>query len=276
MLFSTTEPAVILSKDIAVSPFLGAPATSKRVNISSLAEQQSWRAARRGRLGHVGAPGAQIDRLIFYGHAESKKSFEKDNTGVTSHVCLLGWKLEIVLGTGFPLIPEETIWLCGCLKIVTGGFPGATVVMNLLANAGDKRPLQVAVRLCILLYSMVQSTTVQYLYFKPRMSRSKCKSSGDIAGTTVLFKDSLMKKLIKYNPKYEFTTLEPSGQLNIDFKSNRKPKASKQIAHLLGEENLASGIECGQRKRVTLQGINPSRYHLTHVVKVGITSDNSG
>jgi hypothetical protein len=28
--------------------------------------------------------------------------------------------------------------LCGCLKIVTGGFPGATVVMNLLANAGDK------------------------------------------------------------------------------------------------------------------------------------------
>lgn len=63
MLFSTTEPAVILSRDIAVSPFLGAPATSKRVNISSLAEQQSWRAARRGRLGHVGAPGAQVSQL---------------------------------------------------------------------------------------------------------------------------------------------------------------------------------------------------------------------
>ena len=27
--------------------------------------------------------------------------------------------------------------LCGCLKIVTGGSPSATVVMNLLANAGD-------------------------------------------------------------------------------------------------------------------------------------------
>lgn len=63
MLFSTTEPAVILSKDIVVSPFLGAPATSKRVNMSSLVEQQSWRAARRGRLGHVGAPGAQVSQL---------------------------------------------------------------------------------------------------------------------------------------------------------------------------------------------------------------------
>ena len=30
--------------------------------------------------------------------------------------------------------------------------------------------------------------------------------------------DSLMKKLIKYNQIHEFTTLEPSGQLNIDFK----------------------------------------------------------
>ena len=29
---------------------------------------------------------------------------------------------------------------------------------------------------------------VQYLYFKPRMSGSKCKSSNDVAGTTVLFK----------------------------------------------------------------------------------------
>ena len=29
---------------------------------------------------------------------------------------------------------------------------------------------------------------VQYLYFKPRMSGSKRKSSDDVAGTTVLFK----------------------------------------------------------------------------------------
>ena len=49
-------------------------------------------------------------------------------------------------------------------------------------------PLQVVVLLCTLLYSTVQSTVVQYLYFKPRMSGSKHKSSGDVAHTTVLFK----------------------------------------------------------------------------------------
>ena len=59
-------------------------------------------------------------------------------------------------------------------------------------------PLQVAVLLCTLLYSIVDSTVVQYLYFKPRMSGSKRKSSSDVAGTakkhqllyctTVLFK----------------------------------------------------------------------------------------
>ena len=48
MLFSTTGPAVVLSRDLVVSPFLGAPATSRRVNMSSLVEQQSWEAARKG------------------------------------------------------------------------------------------------------------------------------------------------------------------------------------------------------------------------------------
>ena len=44
--------------------------------------------------------------------------------------------------------------------------------------------LQVVVLLCTLLYSstVLLSTVVQYLYFKPRMSRSKCKSSSDVAG----------------------------------------------------------------------------------------------
>ena len=46
-------------------------------------------------------------------------------------------------------------------------------------------PLQVVVLLCTLLYCTVQGTVVQYLYFKPRMSGSKHKSSGDVAGTTV-------------------------------------------------------------------------------------------
>ena len=46
----------------------------------------------------------------------------------------------------------------------------------------------VVVASCILLCSTIESTVVQYLYFKSRMSRSKHKSSGDIVGTTVLFK----------------------------------------------------------------------------------------
>ena len=41
---------------------------------------------------------------------------------------------------------------------------------------------------CTLLCSTVQCTVVQYLYCKPRMSGRKCKSSGEVAGTTVLFK----------------------------------------------------------------------------------------
>ena len=32
-------------------------------------------------------------------------------------------------------------------------------------------------------YSTIWITVVQYLYFKPRMARSKHKSNGDVAGT---------------------------------------------------------------------------------------------
>ena len=40
---------------------------------------------------------------------------------------------------------------------------------------------------CVL-YSIVQSIVVQCLYFNPRVSGSKRKSGGDVAGTPVLFK----------------------------------------------------------------------------------------
>ena len=49
-------------------------------------------------------------------------------------------------------------------------------------------PLQVVLLLCTFLYSTLYSTVVQYLYFKPKMSRSKHKSSSDVAGATVHFK----------------------------------------------------------------------------------------
>ena len=41
---------------------------------------------------------------------------------------------------------------------------------------------------CAFVYFAVVLFRVQYLYFEPRMSRSERKSSGDVAGTTVLFK----------------------------------------------------------------------------------------
>ena len=49
-------------------------------------------------------------------------------------------------------------------------------------------PLQLVVLLCILLYSSEQRTVLQYLYFKPRMSGRKYKSSGNVADNTVLFR----------------------------------------------------------------------------------------
>ena len=49
-------------------------------------------------------------------------------------------------------------------------------------------PLLVLVLLGILLYSTASSTVVQYLYPNPMMSRSKLKSSSDIAATAVLLK----------------------------------------------------------------------------------------
>ena len=42
---------------------------------------------------------------------------------------------------------------------------------------------------------------MQCLYFKPRMSGSKCKSSGDVAGTMVLF------KVLNYKVKNAFLIL---------------------------------------------------------------------
>ena len=39
---------------------------------------------------------------------------------------------------------------------------------------------------------------MQYPYFKPKMSRGKCKSSSDVVGTTVLFKILYCKILNVY------------------------------------------------------------------------------
>ena len=50
--------------------------------------------------------------------------------------------------------------------------------MGLAHTATCMHPQQAAVLLCTLLYSTVRSTGVQYLYFKPRMSGSKCESCG--------------------------------------------------------------------------------------------------
>ena len=52
-------------------------------------------------------------------------------------------------------------------------------------------PLQVVVLLCTSLYGVLE-----YLRFKHTMFRSKCKSSSDVAGTSVLF-EVLYCKILK-------------------------------------------------------------------------------
>ena len=64
-------------------------------------------------------------------------------------------------------------------------------------------PLQVVVLLCTLLYSTVYSTVAQHLYFKPRMSGSKHKSSGDVAGTVKKHQGITMGKKVKIIERVE-------------------------------------------------------------------------
>ena len=76
------------------------------------------------------------------------------------------------------------------------------------------------VLLCTLLYSTVQSTVVQYLCFKPRISRSKRKSSGDVAGTdyswyfkkrqVIMMETKVEEEEVTEEPK-GFTTQEMAG-----------------------------------------------------------------
>ena len=54
--------------------------------------------------------------------------------------------------------------------------------------------LQVVVRLCTLLFSTAQGTGVQCLYFKPRMSGSKRKSSADVVGTAKRCQELVMQR----------------------------------------------------------------------------------
>ena len=53
--------------------------------------------------------------------------------------------------------------------------------------------------LCTLLYR------VQYLYFNPRMSGSKCKSSGDVAGTAKRIQVIMMETKVKIIERVEQT-----------------------------------------------------------------------
>ena len=62
-----------------------------------------------------------------------------------------------------------------------------------------------------LLYGVAQRAREQGLYFKPRMSRSKRKSSGDIDGTTVLFKNSLVAQTVKSLPPMRETRVQALG-----------------------------------------------------------------
>ena len=70
-------------------------------------------------------------------------------------------------------------------------------------------PLQVVVLLCTLLYSTVYSTVVQCLYFKLRMSESKCKSSDDVAGTAKKSQELKAQRKDRERQEEEEVTEEP-------------------------------------------------------------------
>ena len=48
-----------------------------------------------------------------------------------------------------------------------------------------------------LLHSTVYNTTIQYLCFNPRMSRTKCKSSSDVASTAKKCQAITMESKVK-------------------------------------------------------------------------------
>ena len=64
-------------------------------------------------------------------------------------------------------------------------------------------PFQVVELLCALLYSTVWSTVVRHLYFKHRTSRSKCKSSRDVAGTAKKHQAVIMEPKVKVIERVE-------------------------------------------------------------------------
>ena len=84
-------------------------------------------------------------------------------------------------------------------------------------------PLQVVVPLCTLLYSTVQGTGVQYLFFKSRVSRSKCKSSGDVVGPAKRCQELVMRRKDEERQEGEeatadrkrFTTQEVAGGFSL-------------------------------------------------------------
>ena len=63
-------------------------------------------------------------------------------------------------------------------------FPCSVVLVHMPSAPCHVR--EPSTRGCAFVCYTVLYTVVQYLYFKPRMCRNKCKSSGDIAGATVL------------------------------------------------------------------------------------------
>ena len=71
----------------------------------------------------------------------------------------------------------------------------------------------------------VWSTELQYLYFKPRMSRSNCKSSGDVAGTAILF------KVCKWQPTPVFLPGESHGWRSLAGPWGRKESDTTEHLH---------------------------------------------
>ena len=81
--------------------------------------------------------------------------------------------------------------------------PGTLLIRCLVCAVTRVRPLQVAVRLCPSLCGTAERTAGQHLHLKPRVSRSKRESSGDVAGTTKKYRAITIETKVKIIERVE-------------------------------------------------------------------------
>ena len=118
-------------------------------------------------------------------------------------------------------------------------------------------PLQVVVLMCTLLYSPVQSTVVQYLYFKPRMFRSKRKISGDIAGTAKKSQAITMKLAVQHKEELTNEALMESETQRKDKERQEEEEVTEESKRFTTQE-IARGFSLFEEALLVFEAQDPN------------------